>query len=227
MAAKQIVFSADARAKLLTGVNKVADAVKVTLGPRGRNVMLEKKWGSPTVTNDGVTVAKEIELADSLENMGAQLVKEVASKTNDIAGDGTTTATILAQAIITEGLRNVTAGANPMALKRGIMKATEQVVAYLQANATNIKTDKKAIANVATISGNNDAEIGDNIAAAMDAVGKDGVITVEESKTAETKIELVEGMQFDRGYISPYFVTDREAMEASLDDPYLLLWEKK
>jgi len=227
MAAKQIVFSADARSKLLSGVNKVADAVKVTLGPRGRNVMLEKKWGSPTVTNDGVTVAKEIELSDTLENMGAQLVKEVASKTNDIAGDGTTTATILAQAIITEGLRNVTAGANPMALKRGIMKATEQVVIYLQQNATNIKTDKKAIANVATISGNNDSEIGDNIAAAMDAVGKDGVITVEESKTAETKIELVEGMQFDRGYISPYFVTDREAMEASLDDPFILLWEKK
>lgn len=227
MAAKQIVFSADARGKLLSGVNKVADAVKVTLGPRGRNVMLEKKWGSPTVTNDGVTVAKEIELGDSLENMGAQLVKEVASKTNDIAGDGTTTATILAQAIITEGLRNVTAGANPMALKRGIMKATEQVVAHLQANATSIKTDKKAIANVATISGNNDIEIGENIAAAMDAVGKDGVITVEESKTAETKIELVEGMQFDRGYISPYFVTDREAMEASLDDPFILLWEKK
>jgi chaperonin GroEL len=225
--AKQIVYSADARIKLLAGVNKVADAVKVTLGPRGRNVILDKKWGSPTVTNDGVTIAKDIDLADPLENMGAQLVKEVASKTNDIAGDGTTTATILAQAIIQEGLRNVTAGANPMALKRGISVATDQVVEYLLKNAISIKTDKKAIANVAAISGNNDPEIGENIAAAMDAVGKDGVITVEESKTAETKIELVEGMQFDRGYISPYFVTDRETMEASLESPYILLWEKK
>jgi chaperonin GroEL len=224
--AKQIVFSEDARKQLLNGVDKVANAVKVTLGPRGRNVVLEKKWGSPTITNDGVTIAKEIEL-EGLENMGAQLVKEVASKTNDIAGDGTTTATILAQALIHEGLRNVTAGANPMAIKRGIMSATESVVEFLKKNATSIQTDKKAIANVAAISGNNDPEIGDNIAAAMDAVGKDGVITVEESKTAETKIELVEGMQFDRGYISPYFVTDREAMEASLTDPFLLLWEKK
>ncbi|MCC7478423.1 chaperonin GroEL [bacterium] len=225
--AKQIIFSSDARGKLLAGVDKVANAVKVTLGPRGRNVVLEKKWGSPTVTNDGVTIAKEIELGDPLENMGAQLVKEVASKTNDIAGDGTTTATILAQAIIQEGLRNVTAGANPMAIKRGIQAATTQVVEYLLKNAISIKTDKKAIANVAAISGNNDPEIGENIAAAMDAVGKDGVITVEESKTAETKIDLVEGMQFDRGYISPYFVTDRETMEASLDDPFILLWEKK
>ena len=225
--AKQIVFSEEARGHLLAGVDKVANAVKVTLGPRGRNVVLEKKWGSPTITNDGVTIAKEIELKDGLENMGAQLVKEVASKTNDIAGDGTTTATILAQALIHEGLRNVTAGANPMAVKRGIMKACDQVVDSLLKKAISIKTDKKAIANVAAISGNNDAEIGENIAAAMDAVGKDGVITVEESKTAETKIELVEGMQFDRGYISPYFVTDRESMECVLDDPFLLLWEKK
>jgi chaperonin GroEL len=225
--AKQIVFSEEARGSLLAGVDKVANAVKVTLGPRGRNVVLEKKWGSPTITNDGVTIAKEIELKDGLENMGAQLVKEVASKTNDIAGDGTTTATILAQALIHEGLRNVTAGANPMAVKRGIMKACDQVVDILLKKAISIKTDKKAIANVAAISGNNDQEIGDNIAAAMDAVGKDGVITVEESKTAETKIELVEGMQFDRGYISPYFVTDRESMECVLDDPFLLLWEKK
>ena len=225
--AKQIVFSEDARNKLLAGVDKVANAVKVTLGPRGRNVVLEKKWGSPTITNDGVTIAKEIELEDSLENMGAQLIKEVASKTNDIAGDGTTTATIIAQALIREGVRNVAAGANPMAIKRGMMMAAEMVVADLLKNAISIKTDKKAIANVAAISGNNDSEIGDNIAAAMDAVGKDGVITVEESKTAETKIELVEGMQFDRGYISPYFVTDRDAMEASLEDPFILLWEKK
>jgi chaperonin GroEL len=224
---KQIIFSGDARTKLLAGVDKVANAVKVTLGPRGRNVVLEKKWGSPTVTNDGVTIAKEIDLSDPLENMGAQLVKEVASKTNDIAGDGTTTATILAQAIIQEGLRNVTAGANPMAIKRGLSAASTQVVDFLLKNAISIKTDKKAIANVAAISGNNDPEIGENIAAAMDAVGKDGVITVEESKTAETKIDLVEGMQFDRGYISPYFITDREAMEASLSDPFILLWEKK
>jgi chaperonin GroEL len=225
--AKQIVFSEEARNKLLAGVDKVANAVKVTLGPRGRNVVLEKKWGSPTITNDGVTIAKEIELADNLENMGAQLVKEVASKTNDIAGDGTTTATILAQGCIREGVRNVAAGANPMSIRRGMMMACEMVVEHLKKNAISIKTDKKAIANVAAISGNNDPEIGENIAAAMDAVGKDGVITVEESKTAETKIELVEGMQFDRGYISPYFVTDREAMECSLEDPFILLWEKK
>jgi len=188
--------------------------------------VLEKKWGSPTITNDGVTIAKEIEL-EGLENMGAQLVKEVASKTNDIAGDGTTTATILAQALIHEGLRNVTAGANPMAIKRGIMSATETVVEFLKKNATSIQTDKKAIANVAAISGNNDPEIGENIAAAMDAVGKDGVITVEESKTADTKIELVEGMQFDRGYISPYFVTSAERMEAVLEEPYILITDKR
>jgi chaperonin GroEL len=225
--AKRIVFSEEARNALLAGVDKVADAVKVTLGPRGRNVVLEKKWGSPTITNDGVTIAKEIELEEGLENMGAQLVKEVASKTNDIAGDGTTTATILAQNLIREGVRNVAAGANPMAIKRGMMQSCEMVVEELKKKSIDIKTDKKAIANVAAISGNNDEEIGKMIAQAMEAVGKDGVITVEESKTAETKIELVEGMQFDRGYISPYFVTDREAMEASLEDPYVLLWEKK
>lgn len=224
--AKQILFSEDARRKLLIGVDAVAEAVKVTLGPRGRNVVLEKKWGSPTITNDGVTIAKEIEL-EGIENMGAQLVKEVASKTNDIAGDGTTTATIIAQALVHEGMRNIAAGANPMAIKRGIMIACGQVVEFLIKNAKEIKTDKKAIANVAAISGNNDAEIGGNIAAALEAVGKDGVITVEESKSAETKIELVEGMQFDRGYISPYFVTDRESMNAVSADPFILLWEKK
>ncbi len=227
MAAKELLFSDDARKKLLAGVDAVADAVKVTLGPRGRNVVLEKKWGSPTITNDGVTIAKEIELENAFENMGAQLVKEVASKTNDIAGDGTTTATLLAQAMVHEGLRNVTAGANPMDLKRGIVKATQKVVAALKKGAVSIKDDKDAIAAVAAISGNNDQQIGEHIAEAMEAVGKDGVITVEESKTAETKIELVEGMQFDRGYLSPYFVTDKESMEVHLEDPYILLWEKK
>lgn len=227
MAAKEIRYSDKAREKLLNGVNLVADTVKITLGPRGRNVILEKKWGSPTITNDGVTIAKEIELEDPWENMGAQLVKEVASKTNDIAGDGTTTATLLAQAIVREGLRNVTSGANPMGLKRGIQKAAARVVEELKKNAVNIKDDKKAIAHVATISGNNDPEIGELIAQAMEAVGKDGVITVEESKTAETKIELVEGMQFDRGYLSPYFINDKENMEVNLEDPYILLWEKK
>ncbi len=227
MAAKEIRFSDKAREKLLNGVNQVADTVKITLGPRGRNVILEKKWGSPTITNDGVTIAKEIELEDPWENMGAQLVKEVASKTNDIAGDGTTTATLLAQAVVREGLRNVTSGANPMGLKRGIQKAAAKVVEELKKYAVNIKDDKKAIAHVATISGNNDPEIGELIAQAMEKVGKDGVITVEESKTAETKIELVEGMQFDRGYLSPYFINDKENMEVSLDEPYILLWEKK
>ncbi len=227
MAAKEIKYSDDARKKIERGVNLVADTVKVTLGPRGRNVILEKKWGSPTITNDGVTIAKEIELEDPWENMGAQLVKEVASKTNDIAGDGTTTATLLAQAIVREGLRNVTSGANPMSLKRGIQKAAETVVEQLKKMAVNIKDDKKAIAHVATISGNNDPQIGEIIAQAMESVGKDGVITVEESKTAETKIELVEGMQFDRGYLSPYFINDKENMEVNLEDPYILLWEKK
>jgi len=227
MAAKEIIFSDDARKRLEKGVNLVADTVKVTLGPRGRNVVLEKKWGSPTITNDGVTIAKEIELEDPYENMGAQLVKEVASKTNDVAGDGTTTATLLAQSMVREGLRNVTAGANPMSLKRGIMKAAKHVVDDLKKQAISIRDDKKAIANVATISGNNDPEIGDHIASAMEKVGKDGVITVEDSKTAETRIELVEGMQFDRGYLSPYFVTDKENMVVDLEDPYILLWEKK
>ena len=227
MAAKEILYSDDARKKLEKGVNRVADTVKVTLGPRGRNVVLEKKWGSPTITNDGVTIAKEIELEDPYENMGAQLVKEVASKTNDVAGDGTTTATLLAQSMVREGLRNVTAGANPMSLKRGIMKAAKHIVDDLKKQAINIRDDKQAIANVATISGNNDPDIGDHIASAMEKVGKDGVITVEDSKTAETKIELVEGMQFDRGYLSPYFVTDKENMVVELEDPYMLLWEKK
>ena len=227
MAAKEIRFSDEARKKLERGVNIVADTVKVTLGPRGRNVILEKKWGSPTITNDGVTIAKEVELDDPWENMGAQLVKEVASKTNDVAGDGTTTATLLAQAIVREGLRNVTAGANPMSLKRGINRAAAAVVEELKKMAVNIKDDKKAIAHVATISGNNDPQIGAIIAQAMEAVGKDGVITVEESKTAETKIELVEGMQFDRGYLSPYFINDKENMEVNLEDVYILLWEKK
>jgi len=227
MAAKEIIYGDDARKKLEKGVNQVADTVKVTLGPRGRNVVLEKKWGSPTITNDGVTIAKEIELEDPYENMGAQLVKEVASKTNDVAGDGTTTATLLAQSMVREGLRNVTAGANPMSLKRGIMKAARHVVDDLKKQAINIRDDKKAIASVAAISGNNDPQIGDDIAEAMEKVGKDGVITVEDSKTAETKIELVEGMQFDRGYLSPYFVTDKENMVVELEDPYMLLWEKK
>ena len=227
MAAKEILYSDDARKKLEKGVNQVADTVKVTLGPRGRNVVLEKKWGSPTITNDGVTIAKEIELEDPYENMGAQLVKEVASKTNDIAGDGTTTATLLAQSMVREGLRNVTAGANPMGLKRGIMKAASHVVEDLKKQAINIRDDRKAIASVAAISGNNDPQIGEHIAQAMEEVGKDGVITVEDSKTAETKIELVEGMQFDRGYLSPYFVTDKENMVVDLEDPYILLWEKK
>jgi len=227
MAAKELKFSDEARRKLEAGVDKVANAVRVTLGPRGRNVVLEKKWGSPTITNDGVTIAKEIELEEPYENMGAQLVKEVASKTNDIAGDGTTTATLLAQSMVHEGLRNVTAGANPMSLKRGIITGARAVVEALKKDAISIRNDKKAIAHVATISGNNDPEIGELIAQAMEAVGKDGVITVEESKTAETKIELVEGMQFDRGYLSPYFVTDKENMEVHMEDPYILLWEKK
>lgn len=227
MPAKTFLFDEDARRKLLAGVTAVADAVRITLGPRGRNVVLEKKWGSPTITNDGVTIAKEIELEDPNENMGAQLCKEVASKTNDVAGDGTTTATILAHAIVKDGLRNVAAGANPMFLKRGIEKAVDLLKEEIGKNAISIRGDKRAIANVATISGNNDPEIGEHIAEAMDRVGKDGVITVEESKTSETKIELVEGMQFDKGYISPYFVTDKENMEVHLENTYILLYEKK
>ena len=215
MAAKTLKYDENARRSLENGVNKVADAVKVTLGPKGRNVVLDKKWGSPTITKDGVTVAKEIELEDSYENMGAQLCKEVASKTNDIAGDGTTTATVLAQAIVNEGLRYVAAGGNPIAVKRGIDKAVEAVVANIQKTAKPIK-DKEQVQFVATIAGN-DPEIGEQVAEAMDRVGKDGVITVEESKGRETAVDIVEGMQFDRGYISPYFVTDPERMEAVLD----------
>ena len=225
MPAKNLLYDETARRALERGVNKVADAVKVTLGPKGRNVVLDKKWGSPTITKDGVTVAKEIELEDPYENMGAQLCKEVASKTNDIAGDGTTTATVLAQAIVNEGLRYVAAGGNPIAVKRGIDKAVEQVVAHIKATAQPIK-DKEQVEFVATIAGN-DPEVGALVAEAMDKVGKDGVITVEESKGRDTQLDVVEGMQFDRGYISPYFVTDPERMEAVLDDPLILIHEKK
>ncbi len=224
--AKQIVFEDEARRLVLRGVDKLADAVKVTLGPKGRNVVLEKKFGSPTVTKDGVTVAKEIELEDPYENMGAQMVKEVASKTSDTAGDGTTTATVLAQAIYREGLKNVTAGANPMALKRGIEKAVTAVIEELTKLAKTIK-DKKETAQVAAIAANNDSTIGNLIAEAMEKVGKDGVITVEESKTTATTLDVVEGMQFDQGYLSPYFVTDAERMECALEDPFILIHEKK
>jgi chaperonin GroEL len=225
MPAKQIVFDMDARKKLEKGVNIVAEAVKTTLGPKGRNVVLEKKFGSPTITKDGVTVAKEIELEDAFENMGAQLCKEVASKTNEIAGDGTTTATVLAQSIVSEGLKNVTAGANPIFLKRGIDMAVEKAVDEMKKMSTPVET-KESIANVAAISGN-DQEIGGLVADAMERVGKDGVITVEESKGIETLIEVVEGMEFDRGYISSYFVTNNETMEVELEDPYILIYEKK
>ncbi|MCC6485075.1 MAG: chaperonin GroEL [Armatimonadetes bacterium] len=226
MAAKELKFDEDARRALERGVNALADAVKVTLGPRGRNVVLEKKFGSPTVINDGVTIAKEIEVEDPFENMGAQLVREVASKTNDVAGDGTTTATVLAQAIVREGLKNVAAGANPQGLKRGIDKAVDAVVENIKKNATPVK-DRAAISQVASISANNDNTVGELIAEAMDKVGKDGVITVEESKGTSTQLELVEGMQFDKGYISPYMVTDAERMEAVMEEPYILLYEKK
>ncbi|NPV28958.1 MAG: chaperonin GroEL [Firmicutes bacterium] len=225
MAAKQIIFNVDARRKLERGVNIVAEAVKATLGPKGRNVVLEKKFGSPTITKDGVTVAKEIELEDPYENMGAQLCKEVASKTNDVAGDGTTTATVLAQAIVTEGLKNVTAGANPIFLKRGIDRAVEKAVEEMKKYSIPVET-KESISHVAAIAGN-DKEIGNLIAEAMDKVGKDGVITVEESKGIETTVEVVEGMEFDRGYISPYFITNPEAMEVELEEPYILIHEKK
>ncbi|MEF3255237.1 MAG: chaperonin GroEL [Deferribacterales bacterium] len=224
--AKSIVFSEEARQAILRGVDKLANAVKVTLGPKGRNVVIEKKFGSPLVTKDGVTVAKEIELKDPLENLGAQMVKEVASKTSDIAGDGTTTATVLAQAIYREGIKNVVAGSNPMDLKRGIDKAVEAVVAELKKMSKPIQ-GKKEIAQVGTISANNDAEIGNIIADAMERVGKDGVITIEENKSTETVLDVVEGMQFDRGYLSPYFVTDPENMEAVLENPYLLICDKK
>ncbi|OQA87751.1 MAG: 60 kDa chaperonin [bacterium ADurb.Bin236] len=223
--AKQLSFDERARHSLERGVNIVADAVKITLGPKGRNVVLEKKWGSPTITNDGVTIAKEIELEDPYENMGAQLTKEVASKTNDVAGDGTTTATVLAQAMVREGFRNVAAGSNPMLIKSGIRKATSAVVEKIKKLSVSVK-DKQAIQQVAAISGN-DQEIGDLIADAMDKVGKDGVITVEEAKGTETSLEVVEGMQFDKGYLSPYFVTDKENMVCEFEDPYYLLFEKK
>ncbi|MEY3764830.1 MAG: hypothetical protein RLZ42_1490, partial [Armatimonadota bacterium] len=213
MAAKELLFDEAARRALERGANAVANAVKVTLGPRGRNVVIEKKWGSPTITKDGVTVAKEIELEDKFENMGAQLVREVASKTNDIAGDGTTTATVLAQAIVNEGLRYVAAGGAPLSVKRGIDKAVTAAVEALRANAIAV-SDADMVAQVAAISGNNDKEIGQLIAEALDKVGKDGVITVEESKGTQTTLDVVEGMQFDKGYISPYFVTDAERMEA-------------
>ena len=234
--AKHIVHGEESRQAILRGVNLLADAVKVTLGPKGRNVVIEKKFGSPTITKDGVTVAKEIELKDGLENMGAQMVREVASKTSDVAGDGTTTATVLAQAIFREGVKTVAAGANPMALKRGIEKAVQIIAGKLdkEGNRVNGELDKlskpvtgEMIAQVGTISANNDETIGKIIAEAMKKVGKDGVITVEESKTLETQLEVVEGMQFDRGYLSPYFVTDPERMEVALENAYILINEKK
>ncbi len=226
MPAKQLSYGIDARSKVLDGVDILSKAVKATLGPRGRNVVLGKKWGSPTVTKDGVTVAKEIELPDPYENMGAQMVKEVASKTSDVAGDGTTTATVLAEAIYREGLKNVTAGANPMDIKRGIDQGVSAVTTALKKQSQEV-TGRREIAQVATISANNDSGIGDIIADSMEKVGKDGTITVEEAKSIETTLDVVEGMQFDRGYISPYFVTDQDNMEAALEDAYLLIYEKK
>jgi len=226
MAAKDLLYSEEARRKILSGVNKLANAVIVTLGPRGRNVAIDKKFGAPTITKDGVTVAKEIELKDPFENMGAQMVKEVASKTSDVAGDGTTTATLLAKSIYSEGLKMVTAGSNPMELKKGIDKAVNVVVERLNKISKPV-SDKKEIAQVGSISANNDSEIGNIIADAMDKAGKDGVITVEEGKGLNMELDIVEGMQFDRGYISPYFVTDTEKMIAELDDPYILIYDKK
>jgi len=226
MAAKQILYSVEARSAIMRGVDQLAEAVKATLGPKGRNVVIDKKFGSPVSTKDGVTVAKEIELRDPFENMGAQMLREVASKTSDVAGDGTTTATVLAQAIFREGVKNVTAGGNPMDLKRGIDRAVETVVEEVKKLSRPTK-DKKEIAQVGTISANNDPTIGDLIAEAMEKVGKDGVITVEEAKSMDTSLDIVEGMQFDRGYLSPYFVTDAERMEANLQDAYILLHEKK
>jgi chaperonin GroEL len=223
--AKQVVHGEESRAAILRGINQLAEAVKITLGPKGRNVVIDKKFGSPTITKDGVTVAKEIELKDALENMGAQMVREVASKTSDVAGDGTTTATVLAQAIFREGVKTVAAGANPMALKRGIDKAVERAIEEIKRLAKPVKGD--AIAQVGTVSANGDSTIGNIIAEAMNKVGKDGVITVEESKTMDTSLEVVEGMQFDRGYLSPYFVTDPERMEAVLENPLILIHEKK
>ncbi|MBU2251430.1 MAG: chaperonin GroEL, partial [Candidatus Omnitrophica bacterium] len=226
MMAKQLIFSEDARRAVLKGVEMLARAVKVTLGSKGRNAVIEKKFGSPTITKDGVTVAKEIELEDPYENIGAQLVKEVAEKTSDTAGDGTTTATVLAEAIFKEGIKNVAAGANPMALKRGIDKSVAVVIEELKKLSKPVK-DKKEIAQVATIAANGDSKIGELIADAMEKVGKDGVITVEEAKSMATTLDVVEGMQFDQGYLSPYFVTDAEKMEAVLEEPYILLYEKK
>ncbi|MCP5488435.1 MAG: chaperonin GroEL [Verrucomicrobia bacterium] len=226
MAAKQLQYNQEARQSILAGVEQLSRAVKVTLGPRGRNVVLDKKFGSPTVTKDGVTVAKEIELADPFENMGAQMVREVASKTSDIAGDGTTTATVLTEAIYREGLKNVTAGANPMSLKRGVDQAVATIVANIQKQSKRVK-DRSEIAQVATISANGDTTIGDIIAEAMDKVGKDGTITVEEAKGIDTTLDVVEGMQFDKGYLSPYFVTNAESMEVTMEDPYILIFEKK
>ena len=226
MAAKQLLFDEEARRALMRGVDALANAVKVTLGPRGRNVVIDKKFGPPTIINDGVTIAKEIELEDPFENMGAQIVKEVATKTNDVAGDGTTTATVLAQAMVKEGLKNVTSGANPMLIKRGIEKAVNEIVGYIKSEAKQIK-GKEEIAQVATISANIDKEIGSLISDAMEKVGKEGVITVEEAKSLETSLSLVEGMQFDRGYISPYFVTNGDSMTAELEDALLLIYDKK
>src|ERR1700694_4314660 len=224
--AKQLAYDADARSALKRGVDKVADAVRITIGPKGRNVVLDKKFGSPTITNDGVTIAKEIELEDPFENMGAQLVKEVASKTNDIAGDGTTTATVLAAAIINEGLRNVAAGANPMLLKSGIQKAVDEVVKAIKEQSVDISDDNEKVAQVAAVSAR-DPNIGKIVAEAMAKVGKDGVITVEESRGIEDELKLVDGMQFDKGYISPYMVTDATRMEAVLEDPFILITDKK
>jgi chaperonin GroEL len=225
--AKTITFDAEARDQLKVGVDALANAVKVTLGPKGRNVIIDKKFGAPSITKDGVTVAKEIELADPIENMGAQMLKEVASKTADVAGDGTTTATVLAQAVVTAGLKNVAAGANPMDLKRGIDKGVHAVVAHLDKQSKTVGDDNSKIKQIATISANNDSQIGDLISEAMDKVKKEGVITVEEAKGTDTTVEVVEGMQFDRGYISPYFVTDTEKMEVVMEDPYILIHDKK
>ncbi len=225
--AKNIQFDVEAREGLKKGVDALANAVKVTLGPKGRNVIIGKSFGGPQITKDGVTVAKEIELEDALENMGAQMVKEVASKTNDLAGDGTTTATILAQAIVKEGLKNVTAGANPMDLKRGVDKAVEAIVGELNKNSVTVGSSSEKIKQVASISANNDEAIGSLITEAFEKVGKEGVITVEEAKGTDTYVDVVEGMQFDRGYLSPYFVTNSEKMEADLESPYILLYDKK
>ncbi|HEX8167438.1 MAG TPA: chaperonin GroEL, partial [Beijerinckiaceae bacterium] len=226
MAAKDVRFSTDARDKMLRGVEVLADAVRVTLGPKGRNVVIEKSFGAPRITKDGVTVAKEIELSDKFENMGAQMVREVASKTNDIAGDGTTTATVLAASIVKEGAKSVAAGMNPMDLKRGVDLAVAEVVKDIERRAKKVKSSEE-VAQVGTISSNGDRSIGDMIAQAMQKVGNEGVITVEEAKTAETELDVVEGMQFDRGYLSPYFITNAEKMVAELEDPYILIHEKK